>query len=216
MNKKGKTAVRLAFYLGGLLIMALGVTISVKSGLGVTPISSVPYTISIVFGIELGLATTIFSVIAAAFEIPVLRSKYKLTNLLQIPISIVFGIFMSTCNKMVQTLPSPDSFVIRFILMLISTVVVSVGVFMYVSSGFIPLPTEGLLIAIAQVSKMKFASLKLIGDITMVIVSLVTCLIVLHQFGSIGIGTIVSALLVGNEVKILTKHFGEKLKNLFA
>ena len=63
---------------------------------------------------------------------------------------------------------------------------------------------------------MKFASLKLIGDITMVIVSLVTCLIVLHQFGSIGIGTIVSALLVGNEVKILTKHFGEKLKNLFA
>ena len=139
MNKRGKTAVRLAFYLGGLLIMTLGVAISVKSGLGVTPNSSVPYTIAIVFGIELGLATTIFSVVAALLEVPILRRKYKLTNLLQIPVSIVFGLFMSTCNKMVQTLPSPNSFALQFILMLISTVVVSIGVFMYVSSGFIPI-----------------------------------------------------------------------------
>ena len=117
---------------------------------------------------------------------------------------------------MVQTLPSPDSFLVRIILMLISTVIVSVGVFLYVSSGFIPLPTEGVLIAITQVTKAKFASLKLIGDISMVIVSLVTCLVAIGQLGSIGLGTIVSALLVGNEVKILTKHFGEKLKKLFA
>lgn len=216
MKTNGKTAVRLAFYLGGMLIMTLGVAVSVKSGLGVTPISSIPYTMSIVFGIELGLATTIFSVFAALMEVPILRSKYKLTNLLQIPVSIVFGVFMSTCNKMVQTLPSPDSFLVRIILMLISTVIVSVGVFLYVSSGFIPLPTEGVLIAITQVTKAKFASLKLIGDISMVIVSLVTCLVAIGQLGSIGLGTIVSALLVGNEVKILTKHFGEEMKKLFA
>ena len=209
-----RTAIRLALYLGGLLVMTLGVAVSVKSGLGVTPISSIPYTMTIVFGIELGLATTIFSVVAALLEIPVLRSKYKLVNLLQIPVSIVFGFFMSTCNKMVQTLPTPDGFFIRFLLMLISTVIVAVGVFAYVSSGFVPLPTEGLLLAIAQVTKKKFSSLKLIGDISMVIVSLTVCLIAIHQFGSIGLGTIVSAVLVGNEVKILTKYFGEKIKNI--
>ena len=215
MKPTKKTATRLIFYLGGLLIMTLGVAVSVKSGLGVTPISSIPYTMTIVFGIELGLATTIFSVIAALLEIPVLRKKYKVTNLLQIPVSIVFGFFMSTCNRLVQTLPTPDGFLIRFLMMLISTVIVAVGVFAYVSSGFVPLPTEGLLIAIAQVIDKKFSSLKLIGDISMVIVSLTTCLIVIHQFGSIGIGTIVSAVLVGNEVKILTKYFGRKLKELF-
>ena len=100
--------------------------------------------------------------------------------------------------------------------MLISTVIVAIGVFAYVSSGFIPLPTEGLLLAIAQVTKTKFSSLKLIGDISMVVVSLTTCLIAIQQFGSIGIGTIASAVLVGNEVKILTKYFGENLKKLFA
>ena len=215
MKSTKKTALRFIFYLGGLLIMTFGVAISVKSGLGVTPISSIPYTMTIVWGIELGLATTIFSVIAALLEIPVLRKKYKLTNLLQIPVSIVFGIFMSTCSSLIQTLPTPDSFLIRFILMLISTVIVAIGVFAYVSSGFIPLPTEGLLLAIADVTKTKFSSLKLMGDIGMVLVSLTACLIAIQEFGSIGIGTIVSALLVGNEVKILTKYFGEKLKNLF-
>ena len=87
---------------------------------------------------------------------------------------------------------------------------------MYVSSGFVPLPTEGLLLAIAQVTKVKFPTLKLIGDISMVAVSLTTCLIAIHQFGSIGIGTIVSALLVGNEVKILTRYFGNSVKKLFS
>ena len=96
MKTNGKTAIRLAFYLGGLLIMTLGVAISVKSGLGVTPLSSIPYTVSIVFGIELGLATMIVSVILALIEIPVLRSQYKVSNLLQIPVSIVFGFFMTT------------------------------------------------------------------------------------------------------------------------
>ena len=216
MTSTKKTAIRLVFYLGGLLIMTLGVAVSVKSGLGVTPISSIPYTMTIVFGLELGLATTIFSVIAALLEIPILGKKYKLTNLLQIPVSIVFGIFMSTCSRLVQTLPAPDGFLVRFILMLISTVIVAIGVFAYVSSGFIPLPTEGLLLAIAQVTKTKFSSLKLIGDISMVVVSLTTCLIAIQEFGSIGIGTIASAVLVGNEVKILTKYFGENLKKLFA
>lgn len=216
MKTNGKTAIRLAFYLGGLLIMTLGVAISVKSGLGVTPLSSIPYTVSIVFGIELGLATMIVSVILALIEIPVLRSQYKVSNLLQIPVSIVFGFFMTTCNKLAQSIPSPDGFIFRFVLMLISTVIVAVGVFMYVSSGFVPLPTEGLLLAIAQVTKVKFPTLKLIGDISMVAVSLTTCLIAIHQFGSIGIGTIVSALLVGNEVKILTRYFGNSVKKLFS
>ena len=216
MTSTKKTALRFIFYFGGLLIMTLGVAISVKSGLGVTPITSLPYTMTIVFGIELGLATTLYSVIVALLEIPILGKKYKIINLLQIPISIVFGFFMSTCNNLVQTLPSPDNFFVRFVLILISTVIVAIGVFAYVSSGFIPLPTEGLLLAIAEVYKIKFSTLKLIGDITMVAISLIICLFTIHQFGSIGIGTIVSALLVGNVVKILTKHFGEKVKTLLA
>ena len=211
-RQKKKTGIRLAFYFTGFLIMTLGVAVSIKSGLGVSPISSVPYTITVVFGMEMGLATMLFSVCAALLEIPILRKKYKLSNLLQIPVSVVFGIFMTTCVNLVGVIPNPANFAVRLILMLISTVIVAIGVFMYLSAGYIPLPTEGVLLAIAEVTNTKFASLKVIGDVTMVTVSLATCLIALGTFGSIGLGTVVSALLVGTEVKLLTKLFGEKVK----
>ena len=48
MDDKKKFGVKLLFYFGGLIIMTLGVVISVKSDLGVTPISSIPYTVTVV------------------------------------------------------------------------------------------------------------------------------------------------------------------------
>ena len=99
MKNKKKMGVRLFCYFLGMLIMTLGVAVSVKSVLGVSPISSVPYTMTVVWGIDLGIATTIFSIAAALLEIPILRKKYKATDLLQIPVSIVFGLFMTSCVK---------------------------------------------------------------------------------------------------------------------
>lgn len=213
-NKNNKTGIRLVFYFLGFLIMTLGVAVSIKSGLGVSPNSSVPYTLTVVFGIELGLATTIVSIVAALLQIPILRKDFKMTHLLQIPVSVVFGIFMTSCVKFVNFIPNPSSFVIKIVLMLISTVIVAIGVFMYLSAGYIPLPTEGLVLAIAQVTKVKFGTMKVIGDVTMVLISLVMCLVKIHSFGSIGLGTIVSALLVGTEVKFITGKVGNKVKEL--
>ena len=47
-------AVRLVVYFVGLFIMTLGVSMSVKSNLGVSPVSSIPYTITCIFGLEMG------------------------------------------------------------------------------------------------------------------------------------------------------------------
>lgn len=207
-------ASRWTFYLLGLFIMTLGVSFSVKSALGVSPISSVPYTMTVVWGIDLGIATTIFSVIAALLQVPILRKGYRAVDLLQIPISIVFGLFMTGCQAVFRMFPDPSAMWIQVLLMLLSTLVVAVGVFMYVSSGLIPLPTEGFLIAITRVTDMKFSTLKIIGDVSMVLISVVTCFLTIHDWGSIGVGTVVSALLIGTEVKILSRFFGKKVGEL--
>ena len=44
----------------------------------------------------------------------------------------------------------------------------------------------------------------------MVLVSAVTCLAVLHNLGSVGIGTIIAAVLAGTVVGIITKAFGKQ------
>ena len=51
---------RLVLYFGGFFVMTLGIAISVKSDLGVSPVSSIPYTITCVFGLEMGKATILF------------------------------------------------------------------------------------------------------------------------------------------------------------
>jgi uncharacterized membrane protein YczE len=94
-------------------------------------------------------------------------------------------------------------------MMLISTVLIAFGIFLYVPADFIPLAGEGMMLAVSQVTKVKFSTIKLIFDISMVLVSLVTCLVVLHSLGSVGIGTVIAAVLVGSVLKIITKCLGK-------
>ncbi|MBO5669310.1 MAG: hypothetical protein J6R75_02980, partial [Candidatus Methanomethylophilaceae archaeon] len=80
-------------------------------------------------------------------------------------------------------------------------------VLMYVSAGFVPLAPEGLMLAVSRMSGMEFPVVKVINDVTMVLISLVTCLIMVHSLGSVGIGTVIAALLVGTEVRWLRRRF---------
>ena len=50
---KKSTYYRWGFYIAGLLILALGIILNTKSGLGVSPIISVAYSISTILNITL-------------------------------------------------------------------------------------------------------------------------------------------------------------------
>ena len=54
--------VRLPMYFIGLFVMTVGIALSVKSNLGVSPVSSIPYTITCVWGLEMGKATILFHI----------------------------------------------------------------------------------------------------------------------------------------------------------
>ena len=151
---KRKFVTKLLFYFGGLIVMTLGVVISVKSDLGVTPISSIPYTMTVVLGMDLGIATMLFSVFMVLLQIVILRKRFKIINLLQLPIGILFGAFLTVCGKLMAPVPVPDNFIVKIIIMLVSTVFVAPGVFLYVAPRFVPLAPEGFIIAVTQVTRM--------------------------------------------------------------
>ena len=84
-NTKGsRLFVRIRLMFIGLLIMTLGVAISVKSNLGVSPVSSIPYTITCVVGLEMGKATILFHAVLVLLQILLLRRAFQAKNLLQI------------------------------------------------------------------------------------------------------------------------------------
>ena len=202
---KNKMGTRLAAYFLGFLIMTLGIAISVKSNLGVSPVSSIPYTMTCVLGIEMGKATIIFHILLVLLQIIILRKDFQLKNLLQIPVGVVFGYFTTFGNYLMSLVHVPDLLPVRLGMMLISTALIAFGIFLYVPANLIPLAGEGAMLAGAQKTGVEFSSIKLMFDISMVGISLITCLIVLHSLGSVGIGTVAAAFLVGTELKGIRK-----------
>ncbi len=197
MEQKRTIANRLICYFIGLFIMTAGVAISVKSDLGVSPVSSIPYTLTRCWGIEMGKATILFHCILVLLQILIRRKNFKLKSLLQIPVGIVFGYFTTFCNYLMTFVPTPNHIVIRICMVLISIVLVAIGIFFYLPANIMPLAGEGVMQAVSDVTKIAFPKVKVSFDITMVVISLITCLLVLHNLGSVGIGTILAAILVG-------------------
>lgn len=207
--KESNILVRIIFYISGFLIMTMGIAISVKSNLGVSPVSSIPYTMTCVWGIEMGLATVIFHFALVILQIILLRKSFELKNLLQIPVGILFGSFTTLCNSLMAFFPAPDAIWIKLVMMLCSTFLIALGIFFYVPASIIPLAGEGAMLAVSKVTKIAFSTVKICFDISMVLISAVVCLVSIHSFGSVGIGTVIAAFLVGMELKVITKFLGK-------
>lgn len=216
MNKKRSTTLReqhlptrLLFYFGGLFILTAGIALSVKAKLGVSPVSSVPYMLQLVCNIEMGKATILIHALLILFQILLLRKQFEWKNLLQLPVGIIFGYFTTFCNWAASFLPSSDSYFIRFPLMLLSTILIAFAIFLYVPANIIPLANEGAIKAVSDKTSIAFSTIKTCYDILMVSIALTCCLVFTKKLGSVGIGTIVTALIVGSEIALFNKWLGK-------
>ena len=206
--------IRIPMYFIGLFVMTIGIALSVKSNLGVSPVSSIPYTMTCVWGIEMGRATILFHVALVLVQVLLLRRRFRPVQFLQIGVGIVFGCFTTFCNYCVAFLPTPEGFALRLLLMLLSTVFIAAGIFLYLPANLIPLAGEGTMQAVSTITGIEFPKVKIAFDCTMVLVSAATCLIVIHSPGSVGIGTIIAAILVGMVLGVITRLFGAQRDRL--
>jgi len=201
---------RLFTYVLGLFIMTIGIGFSIKSNLGVSPVSSIPYTITLIAGIEMGKATILFHIILILMQIMILRKDFKIKNLSQLLVAVVFGYFTTFSNYLMTFLPTSENYTIRLLLLLISVIFVAVGIFLYLPSNIVPLAGEGVMQAVSQKTRIAFPKVKVSFDTSMVLISGITCLFVLRGLGSVGVGTITSAVLVGTVLSFIMKLFRKK------
>ena len=187
--------------------MTVGIAFSIKSDLGVSPVSTIPYTLTVVWGIEIGIATIIFHCALVALQVLLLRSDFDLRDLLQIPVGIIFGYFTSFSVGLMNFIPSSNSLVISLIYMAISIVLIAFGIFLYVPPKMINLAGEGAMLAISGVTDIEFSKVKIAFDVSMVLISFLTCMTMIHSLGSVGIGTVISAVFVGTVLKCIIRIF---------
>ena len=196
---------RLFSYFLGLFTLTVAIGLSIKANLGISPVSSVPYTLTVVWGVEIGIATVIFHCILVVIQYVLLREKFGIKNLLQLPIGCIFGYFTSLSVFLMNFLPPADNLLMSMIYLILSIIVISIGEILYLPANLVSLASSGIVQVIAAVSKKPFSRVKLIFDVIMVGGSAVVCLMTVGSLGSVGLGTVISALLVGPSIKLTVK-----------
>ena len=142
MKLEHKIVTRMFMYITGLFVMTIGIAISVKSNLGVSPVSSIPYTMTCIWGIEMGKATILFHCFLVLLQVVLLRKNYKFKNISQIVVGIMFGYFTTFCNWGVSFFPDSQNIIIRMCMLIISTLLLALGIFLYMPPEIMPLAGE--------------------------------------------------------------------------
>ena len=192
-------------YVFGLYLITLGVAFSIKSGLGSAPVSSIPYAIDLIWLINIGVATFIFHAILVFIEWILLRDDFKRKHFLQVFVGVLFGVFTSFSVSLMNFIPPADSFLLALLMSFFLLLIIALGLFFYVPTNLIPLSVEGVTQAIAIVTDRPFSKIKVYLDISIVSIALALSYGFLGQLGSVGIGTIIGALLIGTTVKYIHK-----------
>ena len=199
---------RICLFVLGLFIMAFGVAFSIKSTFGTTPISSISYALTLCTGINIGITTFIFNAALILIQLIILRSRFRPKRLLQFINCFVFSYFTDLTLSIVYSLNIPDSLTVNIMLVFLSIFLIALGIFIYMPADIAPLPGEGCVEAVAIVSGWRFSSVKIAFDTVMVMISLVMCyFFYTNPFGSVYIGTVISAFLVGFILRQIAKLY---------
>lgn len=189
---------RVTIYVLGLFILSLGVAFSILSRLGVSPISSVAVVMNNATGLTVGTITMIEFSIYVFAQIILLRKRFKIKSFLQLGFGIVFGVFVDLSLWATQML-QVDMMSVRILYLVISILLIAIGLVFILTADIVPNAPEGLMLAIQDVTMFKFSNIKTVFDTGCVIFSSVIALTLLDVFSQsgIGIGTLITALLVG-------------------
>lgn len=202
---------RVIVYVIGLLILALGVNVSVQSGLGISPVNSLPYVIGNIAGIPMSICVICVFSVYVFLQFLILKKEFRWVNLTQVIFSAVFGFLVDATGFLVKRM-QPHTYLEALVLLAVSIVCIALGILFYVQAALVPMPMEGLALAVAQKSGRPFASVKILIDGAVVLLGITLSLLFLHRLDGIREGTVITAVAVGWIMPALRKCFHPLLK----
>lgn len=198
---------RYLLFLVGLFVNALGVSLITKASLGTSPISSIPYVLSLNFPLTLGNFTILFSLLLIVLQLIILRKDFKPEHILQIPVSIAFGYFIDLTMYLFFWV-NPQNYLVKVFALLVGCLVLGFGVYLEVLADVVMLPGESFVRAVVQTWNTNFGTTKIIFDSSMTILAGLLSFFFSGKLRGVREGTVIAALLVGFIARLLGKRLG--------
>lgn len=205
---------RYIIFLIGLFVNSLGVALITKANLGTSPISSIPYVLSLNYPFTLGNFTIFFSILLIILQLILLGKNFKVEHLLQIPVSLVFGYFIDFCMILLGFV-KPSAYPVKVIDLLIGCLILGVGVYMEVLADVVMLPGESFVRAVVFRWKTEFGVTKICFDVSMAVIAAVMSFVLARKLDGVREGTVVAALLVGFIARTIGRYLSFMPEKLF-
>ena len=226
-----KALIRWLIYLLGLFLLAVGLTLNTKTGLGTSCIISVPYTISQIWSLNFGNITFAIYVLFVAVQLVLIfltanrfdpkQQKVRILQaLLQLPFSKLFTWIINLVSAAVPVLTEayPDgflgSFFGRVVVLLLAVTLIGIGTSLSLNMRLVPNTGDGIVRELAAFFRKRVGLMKNIFDCICCLFSLCLGLILTGRNVGIGLGTLVAALGVGRVIALCNRFFGAKLCKL--
>ena len=213
--RKTEIAKRYILFIVSLFFAALGVAFTKHGELGVSPISSVANIMSYKFdSLSLGTWLIIYNCVLIVGQIAILRKEFEPIQLLQVPLSFLFGWFTDLGMWIVSFIPI-NSYPLRLTMVIVGVVILGFGITLSVIANVILNAGEAFVKAVSDKIRKEFGNVKIVFDILNVVLALALSL-VFFNFTIVGTreGTIISALLTGGVVKFFSKKLKTPLERI--
>lgn len=212
MDKRTK---RFIVYAIGMFVLALGLTLNTKANLGVSPIISVPYSISQIKGYNFGDLTfvvyALFVVVQIVTHLKLKKNKKIMSDLLQLPLSLIFTQLLNIFSTYI---PTSQNLEIRFVVLALAIICTGIGAAMSLSMQIVPNPGDGIVQALAERFDKSVGITKNLFDCLNLSITLCISLFIAHQIIGVGIGTVVAVVGVGRVIALFHHIFEYKIEEL--
>lgn len=207
MTDKTELIKRYIFLLAGLFVNGLGVSFITKAGLGTSPITSIPYTLSLGFTPTVGMFTLVFNIFLVILQVILLRRNFQLQNLLQLPIIALFSFFIDLTMSLLGFM-QPETYAMKVVSLIVGCLILGFGVFMEMVANVAMLPGEATVRAVSDVFSTDFGKTKIAFDSSMTVIAAILSFIMFRHLDGVCEGTIVAAILVGFIARLFKKYIG--------
>lgn len=198
----------------GLFLYGLGIIVTMRANVGYAPWEVLHSGISQTLGVSIGLVNTAVGAIIVALVF-LLGEKIGLGTIFNM---FMIGLFMDLI-LFLDFIPLFNNFWIGTLVLILGLFIISLGTYFYISSAFGAGPRDSLMVAITRKTGLPVGLCRGILEVSVVLIGW-------FLGGMVGLGTVISAFVIGFCVQItfkllkfdptLVKHetFGVMIQNL--
>jgi len=206
-----KNPYRWLIYALGMAVLALGITLNTKTGLGVSPIISVAYCVSQTFSWNFGDMTFLLYVLFVLVQLALRDRGEWLATLLQIVVSLIFSRLLNLFDLLIPYSSGEHGLAANMVLLLAAIFLTGLGITMTVNMRLIPNPGDGIVQAIAEKIGRGQGFTKNVFDIGCVCTTVAVGLLCAGRVIGIGVGTVAAMIGVGRAVALVNHFFKDKM-----